>query len=85
MSDLLKPGDTETETMFDFCSFVLTTGTTVSSVFGACEPCGSESNMRCRWRVRMMVCNERRPSCTNIDLLLSEGSEVAENVVTAAA
>lgn len=85
VSDLLNPGETDTQTMLDLCSFAFTTGTMFSSAFGVCDPCGSESRMRCRWRVKTIICSERCPSCKKIDLLLPEGSEVGENEVTAAA
>jgi len=85
VSVLVIPGETATATTLDFWSLLLTTFTTSLSTFGVLELCGIESRMRCRCRVRMAICSERRPSCKNIEGFSGSGSVVGEKLVTAAA
>lgn len=68
VSARLIPGETLTETMFDFWAFELTTGTAVdpSSVFGACA-WGNASRIRWRWREKMMDRRDRVPSAGKIE------------------
>ena len=79
MSTLPIPGLTLTATIFDFCSFELTTGTVrdPSWVFGTCAAEGNASRIRWRCRVRMMVRKERIPSWRKIGF----GFELAREVL----
>ena len=84
VSILLMPGHTLTATMFDFCTFALTTGTEdePSSGLGNCAA-GSASRIRWRCRVMMMLRRERMPSLRKTDLSFG-GSKRGKRVAAAA-
>jgi len=82
---LAIPGETATATTLDRWGLLGTTFTTSLSVFGVWEPCGIESRMRCRCRVRMAIYSERRPSCKNTEGFSGSGSVVGEKLVAEAA
>ena len=62
LSDLLSLEQTDTATMLDFCTLLLTTWMVASSVLGICPPDGSASRTGWRWSVKIIVGRERQPS-----------------------
>ena len=93
MSERLTPGETDTVTMFERCTLLLTTGTldASESARGTWALAGSASSTRCRCRVIIAVRRARLPSvqksadCGDVDVEGVPGVDEAEKVAAAAA